>query len=220
MIVDLTRTLEHGQPGVSFATKYTRPENGWNARTLELYSHTGTHLDAPAHFLNEGRTLEQIPLENCMGTAHVVDLTELPPKALIEVSHLGDVADRFQPNDSLLLRTGWSNHFEDWDYYRGQFPRISEALARWCSDQKVKMLGVEPPSVADVHHLPEVTLIHEILLGAGIVIVEGLVDLDQLKSDKVFFAALPLKVGGGDGCPCRAFAVEGDLSNLFDLKKA
>ena len=73
---------------------------------------------------------------------------------------------------SLLLHTGWSRHFEDDEYYRGQFPRIGEELAEWCADRGVKMLGVEPPSVADVHDLPEVTRIHEILLGAGIVRVE------------------------------------------------
>ena len=68
--------------------------------------------------------------------------------------------------------------------------------------------------MADVNHLPEVTLIHEILLGADIVIVEGLVNLDQATSDKVFFGALPLKIGGGDGTPCRAFAVDGSLDQL------
>ena len=217
MIVDLTRTLEHGQPGVSFATKYTRERDGWNARTLELYSHTGTHLDAPAHFFNDGKTVDLMPLDDCIGPAHVVDLGELEPKALIGVGHLGELADKFVAGESLLLRTGWSKHFSDPDYYRGQFPRVGEDLARWCGERGVRMLGVEPPSVADVHNLPEVTLIHEILLGAGIVVVEGLVNLERLPSDgSVFFAALPLKLGGGDGTPCRAFAIDGDPSELLE----
>ena len=74
------------------------------------------------------------------------------------------------------------------------------------------MLGVEPPSVADVNSLPEVTMIHKILLGGGVTIVEGLTNLDALTSSKVFFVALPLKIDGGDGCPCRAFALEGETS--------
>ena len=215
MIVDLTRTLEDGQSGVSITPKYARPTDGWNARTLELYSHTGTHLDAPAHFFGDRKTVERMPLSDCMGAAHIVDLTLLQPKELIGVDHLGAVADRFKPGESLLLHTGWSANFDDADYFRNAFPRVSEDLAHWCVDHGVKMLGVEPPSVADVNNLPEVTLIHEILLGAEIVIVEGLVNLDRLNPDeKAFFAALPLKIGGGDGCPCRAFAVEGNLEDL------
>jgi kynurenine formamidase len=214
MIIDLTRTLENGQQGVSLATKYIRDRDGWNAQTLELYSHTGTHLDAPAHFLDGDKTVEQMPLSDCMGAAHVVDLTALEPKALIEVGHLGASADTFHSGDSLLLHTGWSKNFDDFEYYRGNFPRVSEGLARWCAEHGVKMLGVEAPSVADVNNLPEVTLVHEILLGAGIVIVEGLVNLEQIPGPETFFAALPLKVGGGDGTPCRAFAVDGDLNQL------
>ena len=78
------------------------------------------------------------------------------------------------------------------------------------------MLGVETPSIADVNNLPEVTLIHKILLGGGVNIVEGLTNLDALApGEKVFFAALPLKIAGGDGCPCRAFAFEGGLADFL-----
>lgn len=216
MIVDLTRTLEDGQPGVSITRKFARPDDGWNATTLELYSHTGTHLDAPAHFFAERRTVEGIPLGNCMGPAHLVKLDGIAPKTLIEVEDLGEVAERFVAGESLILQTGWSAHFDNRDYYRGEFPRVSEKLAQWCVERGVKMLGVEPPSVADVLNLPEVTLIHEILLGARIVIVEGLMNLERLSSGRVFFAAVPLKVGSGDGSPCRAFAVEGELSTLME----
>ena len=83
-------------------------------------------------------------------------------------------------------------------------------LAIWCVQRRVKLLGVEPPSVADVHNLEELTRIHQLLLAGGVTIVEGLTNLDQLRADRVFFRRLPLKIHGGDGCPCRAFAVEDD----------
>ena len=213
-IIDLTRTLECGQPGVSFETKFTRERDGWNARTLHLYSHSGTHLDAPLHFDCGDKTVEQMSLESCMGPAHLIDLSGFPARRLIEVEDLGRVADIFVRGESLLLFTGWSKHFEDREYYRGQFPRVSEGLATWCAERGVKMLGVEPPSVADVNDLPEVTRIHEILLGADTVIVEGLVNLNQIESERPFFAAIPLKIGGGDGTPCRAFAIDGDFPPL------
>jgi len=205
-ITDLTMTLEDGQRGVAFEPKYTMEKDGWNARTLHLYSHAGTHLDAPLHFGCGETTVDQIPLDRFMGAAHVVDLTDIKPRAKITVAHLGEVAEVFLPGESLLLATGWSRHAGDPAYYRDHFPRIGEELARWCVEKGVKILGVEPPSVADVNNLEEVTRIHQILLGAGIVIVEGLTNLDQLGAHKVFFAAPPLKIGGGDGTPCRAFA--------------
>ncbi len=70
------------------------------------------------------------------------------------------------------------------------------------------MLGVEPPSVADVHNMDEVTAVHKTLLGGGVIVVEGLANLDQIQSEKVTFMAFPLKIAGGDGAPVRALAIE------------
>ena len=109
----------------------------------------------------------------------------------------------------MLLRTDWSKHVEDPAIYRDGLPRISAELAHWCVAKRVKLLGVEPPSVADVNNQAEVTLIHKILLGGQVVIVEGLTNLDQLTQNRVFFVALPLKPLAGDGSPCRAIAIEG-----------
>ncbi len=201
--------LRAGMRGVEFEPKFSVAKDGWNARMLHLYSHAGTHMDAQRHFEAGPETIDQVPLDRCMGDAWVIGLDEVAPRALIEVAHLGDVADRFQPGDSLLLRTGWSHHANDAQYYRDNFARISVELAEWCAAKQVKMLGVEAPSVADVNNLDEVTRIHRILLEAKIQIVEGLTNLDQLKDEKVFFVATPLKVENGDGCPCRAFAIEG-----------
>ena len=85
-------------------------------------------------------------------------------------------------------------------------PRISEEFALWCVEEKVAVLGVEPPSVADVTNLPDVTRIHEILLGGGVTIVEGLTNLEALPDHPVILGAMPLKIQRGDGCPCRAWA--------------
>ena len=74
---------------------------------------------------------------------------------------------------------------------------------------------MEPPSVADVNNLDEVTAVHRILLGGGVVIVEGLTNLDALREERVVFGAMPLKIEGGDGSPCRAFALEGDAADVL-----
>lgn len=195
--------------GVSFESARTVEHDGWNARNLKLYSHAGTHMDAQTHFAAGAETIDQIPLDRCMGSAWLVKLDGIEPKTSITVKHLGKVAEKFVKNDSLLLRTGWSRHVDDEQYYRNTFPRISEELAEWCVKMQVKILGVEPPSVADVNCMEELTRVHEVLLGGRVGIVESLTNLHEIKDEKVFFCAFPLRIEGGDGCPCRAFAVEG-----------
>jgi kynurenine formamidase len=208
-VIDLTMTFNPGMRGVGIAPKFTVAREGWNASTLELYSHAGTHMDAQIHFDAGPETIDQHTPSRCMGRAWLINLTGIAPKALIDISSLGDGAKNFQTGDSLLLRTDWSKHAQNLAVYRDGLPRIGDSLANWCVANKARLLGVEPPSVADVNNLPEVTRIHKILLGGGVTIVEGLCNLDQLAGPKVFFAALPLKIAGGDGCPCRAFAVDG-----------
>jgi kynurenine formamidase len=146
-----------------------------------------------------------------MGSAWVINLDGIADKALITVAHLGEIAAKFQPGESLLLRTGWSRHVGNPQHYRDNFPRIADDLAHWCVAKQINILGVEPPSVADVNNREELTRIHQILLGANITIVEGLTNLDALTEARVFFVAAPLRIEGGDGCPCRAFAIEGGI---------
>jgi arylformamidase len=208
-VVDLTMPLQPGMRGVEITPKFTVAKEGWNASTLSLYSHAGTHMDAQVHFEAGPETIDQHTPQRCMGRAWLVNLAGIAPKSLLEMSHLGDVANSVQPGDSLVLRTDWSKHVDNPAVYRDSLPRLSDALANWCVAKRVRLLGVEPPSVADVNNLPEVTRIHKILLGGGVTIVEGLCHLDQLIGPKIFFAALPLRIAGGDGCPCRAFALDG-----------
>ena len=87
-------------------------------------------------------------------------------------------------------------------------PGIHESLANWFVGQGINLLAVEPPSIADVMDVAEVTKIHEILLGGDIIIVEGLTNLDAVSEEKVKLIALPLKIKGGDGAPARVIAME------------
>jgi arylformamidase len=209
-IIDLTLTVRPGMRGVEFETFHTVGEHGWNSRILHLYSHSGTHMDAPLHFAAGDGTIDRIPLERCLGPAWVVDLTSIEPNGLIGVTHLRSIAKRAQPDDALLLRTGWSAHVDNPTLYRDGLPRIGQDLAEWCVERKIRLLGVEPPSVADVNNLDEVSLIHRTLLAGGVIIVEGLCNLQALRGERVYFGAVPLKIEGGDGSPCRAFAIDAD----------
>lgn len=214
-IIDLTQTLKTGMRGVSVTPKFTLKDDGWNASTLELYSHCATHMDSQLHFEAGPETIDTKPLEKCLGPAWIVPMENLAPRAPIEIGHLGGIAERFMAGESLLLKTGWSEHVDNPKIYRDGLPRISESLANWCVEKGVNILGVEAPSVADVNDIEEVTRIHKILLGGGVTIVEGLTNLDSLTREKVFFIALPLKVEACDGAPVRAIAIEGANENPF-----
>ncbi len=207
-IVDLSLTLRPGMRGVEFEEFHNIPEHGWNSRMLHLYSHSGTHVDAPLHFTPNDLTIERIPLDRCVAPAWVVDIPGVKPQELISPAHLGAMADRIRPHEGLLLRTGWSAHVDNPSLYRDKMPRLSREFAEWCVERRIRLVGVESPSVAAVDCLEEVTDIHHILLGNDVVIVEGLTNLHAIRQERVLFFAMPLKIEGGDGAPCRAFAVE------------
>lgn len=206
-IIDLTLALEPAMRGVAIHQAKTLDVEGWNAKTIELYSHCGTHMDAPRHFIPEGRTIDQVDLSACIGPARVVDLTPIEPRDFITVEHLGTATDAIGKGDRLLLRTDWHKRHGTSDY-RDALPRISLDLADWLVARGVALLGVEPPSVADVNDREELTSVHRVLLGGGVVIVEGLAHLDQIESETVELIVLPLRVLDGDGAPVRAVAIE------------
>lgn len=206
-IIDLTMTISNEMAGVQIRQAKTVASDGWNATTLTLYSHCGTHMDAPWHFEVNKQTIDELPVSRLVSTAWVVHLPNVQPQALLLVSHLGEVANNFQSGDSLLLRTDWSKKVGT-DEYRNGLPRISVELAEWFGAKKVNILGVEPPSVADVNNLEEVTQIHHILMKNDVIIVEGLTNLDAITQPKVQLIALPLKVKKCDGAPARIIAIE------------
>ena len=209
-IVDLTLTLASGERGIKLEQIRHLETDGWNATTLNLYSHCGTHMDAPVHFGVDTNSIDTLPVDKLIGPAWVVDVRPIAPRALIEVKHIGVLVERLVAGDGLLICTGWSEYYGQ-ERYRNELPRISEELAHWCVGKKVRILGVEPPSVADINNSQELTAIHRILFEGGVIVVEGLANLAALTKPKVTFIALPLKITAGDGSPARAIALEDDV---------
>jgi kynurenine formamidase len=209
-IIDLSLPVGNEMRGVDVRTAKTIANEGWNATTLELYSHCGTHMDAPAHFVDGAATIDEQDLSVCVGPALMVDLTLDGPVndgQLITVEHLRSYHSQITKGARLLLRTDWHKRYGT-EQYRDALPRISVELAHWLVGRQVAMIGVEPPSVADVNNIPELTEVHQILFKGGVLIVEGLANLDQISESVVQFIALPIKITGGDGCPVRAIAIE------------
>ena len=206
-VIDLTLPLADGAKGINIKPEKRFETNGWNDTTLCLYSHCGTHMDAPVHFGVGTESIDTIDVENFTGPAWIADVRPIEPSALIKPKHLGNIATEFKPGDSLLICSGWSEYYGQ-EIYEQELPRISEELANWCVEKKVKMLGVEPPSVADINNIEEASTIHKILFKGGVVVVEGLANLTSISKPKVTFISLPLKIANGDGAPCRAVAIE------------
>lgn len=216
-VIDLSLPVTPEMPGVEFTACRTLERDGWNATTLTLYSHSGTHMDAPHHFVDGGATLEQQELSAVCGPARVVNLAPIEPRMLINVEHVIRTIGSVEPGDRLLFRTDWYQRYGTPEY-RNELPRISLELAQWLVEQQVALIGVEPPSVADVNNKEELTQVHQTLFRGGVVIVEGLAHLDQLRKSDVEFIALPLKLVGGDGSPVRAIAIEYVVENEPSLQ--
>jgi len=209
-VIDLTLTYNDDIRGFSMEQAMTKSENGWNAKWLKIYSHAGTHMDAPFHFEVSDETIDKMHPSRFISKAWVIDCGAVKPSQLLTIEHLGEASDKFKKGESLILKTGWSEQLLE-EAYKNELPRISKELAKWCGEKGVNMLAVEPPSVADVNDLEEVTYIHELLLSQDVIIVEGLCNLDQLTEEKVTLIALPLKIKDGDGAPARVIAIEGEM---------
>ncbi len=208
-IVDLTLPLYHGVPGLPLDPKcavivhHTIDSMKYNMTQLMTSTHQGTHLDAPFHFFNDGRTVDKLDLNKCVGPAEVFDFTSVPAKYSLTPKDFKKYESRIKKGSRLLLRTDWWKKFPKKEYF-SDGPMISPELARWLVRKEISQLGLETPGV----HPIEWEKVHKILLKAEIVIVEGLAYLNKLKKDKVFFIAAPLKIKGRDGSPIRAIALE------------
>jgi kynurenine formamidase len=188
-----------GDPPVAFLRHTDLRRDGFQVTAVRLGTHAGTHLDAPAHFLGEGATVDRLALEALVGPARVVDVSDVPPGGRIEVTRLG----RIVRGERLLLRTDWGKQFGCPGYYL-VFPSLSEEAVEKLASRRVALLGLETPSICAEHEADAAA--HVRLLGCEMVIVEGLRGLDRLPP-RVWLAALPLPLVGLDGSPCRVIAV-------------
>lgn len=199
-IIDLTHVLEEGMP-VYPGTEppildeaNTIERDGFREKKITMYSHTGTHMDAPAHILPGAVTLDSMRVETFYGSACVLDLP---------FSDLASREKMIAASDFLLLRSGWSRHWGSGKYFE-RFPVLDSKTAEWLTGFGLKGIGLDAISVDPVD---STTLsIHRILLGAGLVIIENLTNLDLLPEDQFDFSCFPLKIQGADGSPVRAVA--------------
>jgi arylformamidase len=163
---------------------------------LELGAHTGTHMDAPAHFVRGGIGIDDMPPEAAMGLARVIAIHD---RESIKTDELARHSIRH--GERLLFKTHNSDHCWDTDSFVEDFVYLSAAAAQYLAERQVRLVGVDYLSVGGFRADGVET--HQALLQAGIWIIEGL-NLKRVRPGRVQLVCLPLKIAGGDGAPCRA----------------
>jgi len=157
-------------------------------------------MDAPCHFFPSGLTIDQMPLEQCMGPASLLKLTDLATGSEIDLTAVPGLKDKLSRTRKLILNTGWARHWGSPRYFTDH-PRISAESAAFLVDCGINLIGVDMPSV-DRPPFPA----HLAFLGNGIAIVENLTNLDAVEADEFQLTVLPLKLMGRDASPVRAIA--------------
>jgi len=190
-----------GDPQVRIE-RVAKIEEGANANVsrIVMSAHTGTHVDAPYHFLSEGSTVEHLPLDLLTGPAYVL---ELPGVDVITSSELR-AANIPSGTTRLLIRTVNSGYWkESGSTFQTGFTGINSDGAEFLVSIGVKLIGMDYLSVAPYKQSRPT---HEVLLKAGVVIVEGL-NLSEILHGHYTLYCLPLKLAGCDGAPARAILV-------------
>jgi arylformamidase len=184
-----------GDPPVHIGSAAPNGESPFSLSHLNMSAHTGTHVDAPAHVIEGGPGIETLAIETLVGPAYVADATDV--SLHLDAAALAELAI---PTgcERLILKTT-NSHLWDQPAFSAGFVALTDDGARWLIDRGVRLVGIDYLSISPAENPVPV---HEVLLGAGIVILEGL-DLRRVPAGVGTLVCLPLLVPGADGAPAR-----------------
>lgn len=217
-VVDLSRTLGGvddcpipGHPGVDYKLLHTHEVHGRTNATLKFSIHEGTHIDPPYHFIADGQTIDQIPVETLIAPGFIFRLGAVTPGEAITLKQL--LASATPPDDIsgyiVIIDSGWGQRIGTDVYYSGS-PYLAQDIADWLVAKRVRAVGLtNPPDKVEAPRKGDAP-IHRTLLGNNVLIIENLTNLDAIKDGRFTVVALPLKIAEGCGGPTRVVAVLGD----------
>ena len=209
-VMDLTHTIKENMPVYpgddtpKLIPVSTYEKDGFKETLLEMYSHTGTHMDTPAHIFAGRTALDEFPIEQFIGRALVIDCRDLEEAQVISMECINKVLDRAKKADFLLFNLGWDKRWGT-DSYFGDYPCINDEVLDFIINGDYKgigfdVMGLDP--ISDVN-LPR----HKRLFqDTDIINIENLKNLDLCGSDLFYFSCFPLKIENCDGSPIRAVA--------------
>jgi kynurenine formamidase len=207
--IDGSTPIYPGDPEPRVCAARTIARDGFNVSRLKLGSHSGTHCDAPVHFLEDGLTLEQLPLERFVGPGVVVDATGLEPRGVIGWDRLAPHAEGLQPGAIVLLHTGWDARRRDPSYF--EHPYLDGDACGRLLALGVRTIGIDAINLDETpaDELDRATFrCHAAIARAEGVIVENLANLQALYGIRPpLVSVLPLHLPRADGAPTRAVAL-------------
>jgi kynurenine formamidase len=227
-VIDLTHTIHDdiqiypGDPKPSISRGLTHEKDYCHVDLLKLGSHTGTHIDAPYHFLKDGQRIDEIPIQRFISNGILIDVSGKSERELIDSTDLKSYASQIINGDFVILKTGWDRYFGTPKYYR--HPYLSADGARLLVKMGVSLVGIDALNVdptysaikdsdAAATDLPDEASygypVHDLLLSNNVLIVENLCNLDKINAAKGIYSFLPLKLKDSDGSPIRAVYYEG-----------
>jgi arylformamidase len=192
-------------------TPHRRGPGFWQVSSVNQGLHTGAHIDSPLHVFRDGITTAEINLDQVIGEAVTVDLSFVDANHRITIDDLKrGGADKVRKRDIVLLRTGWTDKmYGKWPDYFTQSPFFPPESAEWLVAKGPKSIGFdffEEYCARLRDFTSEDFPMHRVILGAGIVIMEGITNLGALPRQRVPFYAPFYKIEGTEGAPARFFA--------------
>ncbi len=179
-------------------------------RKLVLGSHTGTHIDAPRHFIPDGNTTDNIPLDVLIGKARILNCSDIEAFKSLSLKDLIKRLGNDQYVERLLIRFDGCKRLGKMSYYTDQ-PWLEEETAEWLVDNNCKLLGLDvamPDNPKNSFDSEIDSPIHKILLKKNVVILEYLTNLSAISKEYFQIVVAPLKIANSDGAPARCFALE------------
>lgn len=209
-IIDLSHLITEDMPVYPGSEQpildkvFTHDKYGFCEHRLTFFSHTGTHVDAPGHIIEGGKTLDQMDVDKFCGSCCLIDFTdkETADKKIC-IDELADYEAEINNSDFLIVHTGWARHWGTKKYFTG-YPALAAEAARWLVDFNLKGVGLDTISIDTSED--ETYPVHNILLETGMIIIENLTNLHHLHRKEIFFSCMPLKHANADGSPVRAVA--------------
>jgi len=211
--IDLTLTISQnlptfpGSPKPNFIRWSKIKTDGYNLELLFLSSHTGTHLDAPFHFVESGSKIHQISLSRLISDAILIRLHRGPNQSIIkkDIINFEKKWGKIKENSTVIFSTGWQKNLLK-KYYFINNPGLSDSAAKYLVSKKLNLVGIDSPSI-DLGTNSRFS-VHHILAKNNVLILENLNNLEKISGVNFKLIVLPLKLKNTTGSPVRAVAIQ------------
>ena len=209
-VIDLTLTVSEkiptfpGSPKPHFIEWETIPKDGYNLELLFLSTHTGTHIDAPFHFVKNGKKIHEIAPERLVNEAVLIRIGKNSNRSIskTDIQNFEQKNGKIENGSTVIFYTGWQKNINK-KFYFSENPGLSVSAAKYLVSKKINMVGIDSPSI-DLGTDSKFS-VHHVLAKNNILIVENLANLNKIKSNNFHLITSPLKLKNATGSPIRAF---------------